>query len=405
LRADLQQAMHRDLTETLLRTEAASAMAIVVDVASGDVLAVGSQSPYAVSGFAPTQFRFTPGSILKPLVMAIALDAGVVRPDEMFRTFAPDGIVLRDGRAHRRIREAKGAPQEFEISATTALSRSVNAVMVQIGRRLDAQVFHRGLAGCGLGRLPEAGLGPESRGYLPSLEKGTWSPTYTQASVSFGHEVLVTLWQQAAALATVARGGGYRPLRMVREVRQGRRTWGIDPAPEVRVLSSKACSQTLAMMRTGALEGTGRRMVGSGALEELSWFGSKTGTTEKEAGVACSHLEAEHHLRHRQEGSDCSRACYASLRGKSAHRFSCYTSSMCLIGRLTPTSPQVLVLVVVDERGKGPRYGADVAGPAAVRLLRRALRLDSAVDQPVNAPERLTADAYELHEQPWGQVR
>ena len=405
LQVGLQQALHLELSETLQRTEAARVMGIVLDVESGDVLAVGSESSYPVSGFAPTQFRFTPGSIMKPLVMAIALDAGVVRHDEEFRTFAPDGIMLRDGRAQRRIREAQGAPQDYSISAAQALSRSVNAVMVQMGRRIEPQVFRRALVGCGLGRVPGAGLGPESAGFLPPLVKGSWSPTYTHASVSFGHETLVTLWQQAGALATIARGGGYRPLRMVREVRQGSKRWPIEPEAEVPVLSSKACQQTLAMMRMGAMSGTGARVVGGGALDEFAWFGSKTGTTEKEEGVPCSHLEAEHQLHHRQEGSSCSSSCFRTLRGKRSHRDSCYTSSMCLLGRLTQDGPMVLVLVVVDERGKGSRYGADAAGPAAVRLLRQAFSLDRERDQPRPAPEYLIVEDFDLYEQPWRQIR
>lgn len=405
LQVGLQQALHLELNETLQRTEAVRVMGIVLDVESGDVLAVGSESSYPVSGFAPIKFRFAPGSIMKPLVMAIALDAGVVRHDEMFRTFAPDGIMLLDGRAQRRIREARGAPQDYSISAAQALSHSVNAVMVQIGRRIEPQVFRRALVGLGLGRVPGAGLGPESAGFLPPLVKGSWSPTYTHASVSFGHEILVTLWQQAGALATIARGGGYRPLRMVREVRQGHERWPIEPEAEVRVLSSEACQQTLDMMRMGAMSGTGARVVGGGALEEFAWIGSKTGTTEKEEGVPCSHLEAEHQLHHRQEGTSCSSSCFRTLRGKRSHRDSCYTSSMCLLGRLTQDGPMVLVLVVVDERGKGSRYGADAAGPAAMRLLRHACSLDRERDQVRPAPEGLTPEDFDLFEQPWWQKK
>ena len=401
LDAILQQAAHRELTETLERTGAHSAEVIVFEVESGDVLAVGSKSRFAVSGFAPTGFCLTPGSIMKPLVMAAALHAGVVSPDELFRTFAPDGILLEDGRARRRISEAKGAPQEYEISATSALAHSVNAVMVQIGRRMDARFFRQILEGCGLGRAPGVGIGPESSGSLPPLVNGTWNPTYTQASVSFGHELSVTLWQQAAALGTLARGGGYRPLRLLKEVSQSGKVWPIELEPEERVLSREACDQTLDMLRVGAEEGTGRRVAGGDNLAELAWFGSKTGTTEKEEGVPCSHLEAEHQLHHREQGTACSSACFRTLRGKRAHPHSCYTSSMCLMGRLTPDGPMVMVLVVVDERREGPRYGADVAGPAAVHLLRLALGLDRVRGEVRPAPERLTADAYDLKEQPW----
>jgi cell division protein FtsI/penicillin-binding protein 2 len=386
LDADLQQHLDRELVEVLGRTRAAMAMAIVLNVETCDVLAVGSRSPYPVSGYAPTQYSFTPGSILKPLVMAIALGVGVVRPDEMFRTFAPVGISLQLGSGSRRIREAKGAPQEDEISATSALAHSVNAVMVQIGRRIEARVFRQTLAACGLGRAPGAGIGPESSGFLAPLVKGTWNSIYTHASVSFGHELSVTLWQQAGALATIARGGEYRPLRLLREVRQGRNVWPIELEPGARVLSSDACDQVLAMLEVGAKEGTGRRVAGGGALADLSWYGSKTGTTEKEDGVPCSHQEADHQLRHKEDGTACSSACFRSLRGKRAPGHSCYTSSMCLMGRLTPDGPMVMVLVVVDERREGQRYGADVAGPSAVRLLRLGLGLDPVREKVQQAP-------------------
>ena len=401
LDAVLQQALHNELNETLERTEAASVSIIVVEVETGDVLAVGSKSPYTVSGFAPTGLQITPGSILKPLVMVLALGLGVVQPGEMFRTFAPKGILLKEGRAQRRIREAKGAPQEYKISATSALAHSVNAVMVQIGQRIEARVFRQALARCGLGQAPGVGMGPESSGSLPPLVNGTWNRTYTHASVSFGHELSVTLWQQAAALSTLARGGGYRPLRLLKEVSQGGNVWPIELEPEERVFTPDACAQVLTMLEVGAKEGTGSRVAGGGALAELSWFGSKTGTTEKEEGVPCSHLEAEHQLHHKEQGTACSSACFRTLRGKRAHPHSCYTSSMCLMGRLTQDGPMILVLVVADERGKGPRYGADVAGPAAVHLLRLALGLDRVRGEVRQAPERLTADAYDLKEQPW----
>ena len=169
-------------------------------------------------------------------------------------------------------------------------------------------------------------------------------------------------------------------------MRQGRNVWPIELEPGARVLSSDACDQVLAMLEVGAKEGTGRRVAGGGALADLSWYGSKTGTTEKEDGVPCSHQEADHQLRHKEDGTACSSACFRSLRGKRAPGHSCYTSSMCLMGRLTPDGPMVMVLVVVDERREGQRYGADVAGPSAVRLLRLGLGLDPVREKVQQAP-------------------
>ena len=113
--------------------DAAGAMALVVEVASGEVLAIADHSGYALSGFMPAQYLFTPGSIMKPLVMAVAFDAGVVTPEERFRSNGMDGIRVA-GRP-RRVKEAKGAKPGLH-TAAYGLAHSQNAVLVQIGMRI-----------------------------------------------------------------------------------------------------------------------------------------------------------------------------------------------------------------------------------------------------------------------------
>ncbi len=374
LDAELQESLHGELQGLLEEFRAAVAEGIVVDVASGDVLAVDGVYAYDVAGFAPIRHVFTPGSTMKAVVMSIALDQGLVTPQERFETFAPDGIVLREGRHRRHIREALGAPKEATVSATEGLAYSVNAVLVQIGLRIPAPILRAKLSSLGYGQRPGVGLGPEAAGHLPPLNRdGTWSRLYAHASVSFGHELGVTLWQHAQALATIARGGIFRPLRLLRAVEQGERRYEILPVEGRRVLSEGACRSVRSMMAVGAREGTGARVASPELCPEFDYIGTKTGTTEKVPTEVSLHVEWPRQLELEAQGKPWSSAEHRALIGKRANlgiRNTCYTSSMCAIGRIGER--ELMTLIVVDEPRSRHKFGADVAGRAAVRMLRRA---------------------------------
>ena len=172
----------------------------------------------------------------------------------------------------------------------------------------------------------------------------------------------------AEALLTLLREGERTPLRFLRTARGS-------AAPE-QVLS--ACRvpphrRVHAPGRGGidpAFQGTVHHMHpdhplypendhwrGTGAELAKRWFlgrgverfGSKTGTTEKEAGVPCSHADARHWLRHEAEGSCCSSACRRELKAAGrGHECPCYTSSIFAFGE-DAQGRQVMTLVVVDE--------------------------------------------------------
>ncbi len=407
LDAELQHRLHAELLAVMDRFDPAVAMGICVEVDSGKVLAVDGMQAYEGSRYLPTQHVFTPGSTFKALIMAAALDRGVVWPEETFDTFAPKGYVVRHAKSWRLIREAEGAPHG-SITASTGLARSVNAVLVQIGMRLDSADLRGLLSGLGYGRRPEIGIGLEQGGYLPALRQGTWSRTQTHASVCFGHEVGVTLWQHAQGLATLARGGEFRPLRILDAVSQGS-DWRRFPEPSAqRVLSQSACDEVLAMMAEGARTGTGRRVANPEACPEFHYVGTKTGTTEKVHSEVCIHVELQHAMQHRKQGTSCSKACYAALRGQRDHkskRVTCYTSSMCALGQLEPGGPMIMALIVVDDPRSKEKFGGDVAGASAVRMLRLAHGLPAEAGQVL--PEGLPAmpqEAFNGVEYPWLQA-
>ena len=292
------------------------------------------------------------------VTMATAIEAGVVSPEDRFDTF--NGGFSTGG---HRIREALGAPVGV-ISASDAIVGSSNAVMAQIGMLVDDAVFHDSLDALGYGRRPGAGLGHERAGRLAPLG---WKLDWTHASISFGHEILVTFWQHTNALVTIVRGGEVLPLRLLSSVEQNGVRHGIAPAEPVRVFSERTCASVRRMMQLGAQVGTGRDHACEGIV-----MGTKTGTAEKVPDEVCLHVELQHQVEPHMCGRDCRRA----LKGRrDAHRRSCYTSSMVVFGRLEDEEREVLVFVVVDEPRGRAKFGADVAGDAAVEILSRALDL------------------------------
>ncbi len=343
----------------------ALAQGIVIDLASGDVLAVDARSPYAIEAFPPVYHAFTPGSTGKVAVMATALEHGVVRPDEPIdvgqRHFSLDGV--------RVIHEAESTATGV-LTAAETLAHSVNAGLVQIGLRVDAESLRAQLRRLHYGETPAVGLGGERGGWLPPLP---WRRNWTHASICFGHELSTTLWQHAAALAAVVRDGHWRPLRLIDSVEQGGERWTLPLAPAEPVFRRRTSRTVRAMMELGAREGTGRLVVGPELQLELG-VGTKTGTAQKVGRELCLHAELEHQAEHHLAETACSRACRHGLLGVRPGHANCYTSSMAAYGSLPEAREDELFVLVVGEEPRGSlHYGSQISGPAAVAVLREAL--------------------------------
>ncbi len=341
----------------------AVAMAIVVELATGDVLAVDARSAYHLGGFAPLFHEFTPGSTFKVNVMACALEHGVVRPGDEF------DVGQRSYRLGKRTIHEAESSKTGVLSVAECLAHSVNAGLAQIGVMVPDAFLREKFLALGYAAAPHSSLGGERAGYLPALP---WKRDWTHASISFGHELKVTLWQHAAGLAAILRGGERVPLRVLERVEQLGREHVTPREVGERVFSQRTCDQVRDMMRLGAQEGTGR-VVASRELAPGMDLGTKTGTAQKVPSELCVHVELAHNVEHHEAGTSCSRACRARLKGAAKPHGTCYTSSMCVWGAREGDSREVMVLVVVDEPRGEAKYGSRVAGPTALRILREAL--------------------------------
>ncbi len=373
--ARLQGFLREQLIAATKDNKAALSMGIVVDVATGDVLAADGLSEPALWEYLPTWHLFTPGSTFKVIVMATALDDGKVEYNEEFDTH--NGHYFIPG-SRREIKEARGAPTGV-IEAWEALAFSVNAVMVQIGMRVDDEHFAQKLELLGYSKRPNSGVGTERRGSIPGLP---WRASQSHASVCFGHEVLVSLWQHAAGLATVMRGGEYLPLRMIDGVEWNGELRPLPLAEPVPVFSREACDQVRMMMRRGAEIGTGRHI--NGAEEELGTpirLLSKTGTTEKKDTEPCLHLDLERNAQNLgKQRKDPAFVTFKQMMASQMlngppHERTCYTSSICLVGKVVGEERELMTLIVIEEPTGKNKFGSDVAGPTAIAVLKEALGL------------------------------
>ncbi len=393
----LQRQVGLALDDVMKEHRPAIAMAIVVELATGEVLAVDSRTAYEVSGFAPLFHEFTPGSTFKVPVMACALEQGAVTPETSF------DVGNRSFRlGSRTIHEAESS-KTGRLSASECLAYSVNAGLAQIGVRVPDDYMRGKFVELGYAQAPHSGLGGERDGYLPNTP---WSHDWTHASISFGHELKVTLWQHVAGLATVVRGGEYLPLRVLDGVEQSGERYQLARADARRVFSRETSEKVRDMMQLGAQAGTGAAVASPDKLPGLV-VGTKTGTAQKVPGEVCIHLELADQAAHSRNRSRCSEACRARLKSAARDHRVCYTSSMCIWGRVAGSEREIMTLVVVDEARGSQKYGSRVAGPTAVRILKEALS-KTRNGAPVEAEiERSFAPSHEKSMrglgQPWAE--
>lgn len=197
---------YRELKRALLEHSASSGSAVVLDVATGEVLAMAnlpSFNPNAVGSGAREAHRnravtdlIEPGSTMKPITVAAALEAGVVTPRTIVDT-RPGSYKL--GRYTIRDTHDYGV-----LDVTGVITKSSNIGSIKIAQRLPDQVFHDYIRRLGYGRSTGSGFPGEAAGVLPPPSE--WSGS-TKATISYGYGLSATPLQIAQAYAALGNGG------------------------------------------------------------------------------------------------------------------------------------------------------------------------------------------------------
>jgi len=266
------------LLDAVAASKARGAMAVVMETSSGEILALasvqrdGETGEIAVLNYnAPYVDSFEPGSVLKALTVAAAIEEQQIRADELF------SVPPQYDFADKTFREPfASAPR----SMTTAeiLAKSSNIGTIMIAERLGRDQLHRYLELFGFGSFTGVDGGPavpgETSGIL--LPVSEWHGT-AQATISFGQGVAVTAVQLAAGFNTIANDGIY----LSPSISAG--TVGTDGTFHAalggerrRVVSASTARDVRAMLELAVTNGTG----GNAAIDGYSVAG-KTGTAQK----------------------------------------------------------------------------------------------------------------------------
>lgn len=256
------------------------AAAVVVDVTTGDVLALASWptfDPNTREGDAARGLRnraitdtYEPGSTIKPLLLGTAWELGLGGPDRAL--LCPRTLKVPGRRKPIVDSHTVGHATELQ-----ALVESSNTGAYQVTARLSPEQLRHALAGFGLGRETGLGLPGESNGDLRQLAR--LPEPNTLGSIAQGYAVTVTPLQMALAYAALANGGTLMRPRLIEAiVGAGPEAGTFDPQPVARPLSRATTDDGLRRALTAVVNserGTAKR-----ARSDRYTIAGKTGTTK-----------------------------------------------------------------------------------------------------------------------------
>lgn len=352
----IQHAAQKALRDALQEFQAESGLAVVLDVDTAEVLAMAVEPPFNPNKAKATPAArrrnraitdvFEPGSTMKPLVVAAAIDGRFV--DKKAAVFCENGS-LRIGT--HTIRDGK--PYGW-MGLTAILQKSSNIGAAKIGQAMGRDALAAALRRYGFGERSGIELPGEVGGMLRAAS--TWSNVGV-ATISYGHGIAVNAVQLAAAYRVLAAGGMYRAPRIVRSVRyaDGREV-ALAPPAERRVLETETTRALRPMLEAVVTpEGTGLRAAVPGYR-----VAGKTGTAQKIDPV---------------DG------------GYSNDRFVSVFG-----GYLPADAPKVVIAVAIDEPKK-KHTGGEVAAPVFSRIGAAAMQVLGIVPSPALARELLEDEA------------
>ncbi|MDF1831305.1 MAG: penicillin-binding transpeptidase domain-containing protein [Porticoccaceae bacterium] len=345
----LQYIAYRELKAAMKQFRAKSGSVVVLDVETGEVLAMVNQPSFNPNDRSRLKAGSTrnraltdllePGSIMKPLTMVAALESGQFDATTMIDT-SPG--YLRIGRKTFLDHRNYG-----KLDMGGILAKSSQVGTTKIAMKLDPAHIRGVFDRVGLGHSPGTGFPGESAGLLPS--KRRWRDVET-ATLAFGYGMAATPLQLANAYAVLANNGIKKQVSLLKISAAE----GVHPGPEQQVIDKNIVISVRQMMKAVIeKEGTGTRA----AINTYDVAG-KTGTSHK---VGAGGYQKDR---------------YVGL----------------FAGIAPAEKPRLVTVVVIDDPRGEDYYGGLVAAPVFSKVTAEALRLMNV--QPLKVPEpKLVKDA------------
>ncbi len=324
----LQFFAHQELKSAVLRHGARAASLVMLDVATGQVLAMANQPSYNPNnpvdrGGSGARNRavtdtFEPGSTVKPLSVLAALESGRYTPDTVLDTSPGYTSVGR-----KLIED----PRNYgALTLTQVLAKSSQVGVTKVAMDLPQHAIFDVMSRAGLGSAPGTGLPGETLGVFTPVDL---NKRIGRATMAFGYGLTVTPMQLAQTYLTLAAGGVRRPVTVF---------LGGHQLPDERVFEERHVREVWRMMEQVVTpQGTARAARVAGYR-----VAGKTGTARKVG--ANGEYDDDLHV-----------ALFA--------------------GFAPAVNPRIVVVVVVDEPRGALRGGGSVAAPVFSRVVARALRL------------------------------
>lgn len=347
------------LEKAIQTHEAESGGAVVIDVTNGEILAMVSMPTYDPNDRSSRKGSalrnrvitdtFEPGSIMKPLVASLALDAGVITEKTKFPT--GNGVWFYQGARITDVSHRNGT-----LDVAGILRRSSNIGMAMISERLRAEQMWAVFNALGFGKAPNIGFPGAATGRVRPWK--TWR-LIEKATMAYGYGVSVSLLQIAQAYTALARDGDMISLSLVKN--HNRPT-------SIQVYSPHIAQDVRAMLEDAA------GAEGSKVQAKVNGYriGGKSGTA---------------------------RGLVNGQYSKNAYRGS-------FVGIAPISKPRLVVAVTLNKPQKAGYYGSVVSGPVVAEIIEQTLKyLAVPPDAPLQEDKRPALEASNKQASTKGQTQ
>jgi cell division protein FtsI (penicillin-binding protein 3) len=334
----IQYIAYANLKAAVEKSKAKAGAAMVIDVRTGEVLALvnyPTYNPNDRSHLTGEQLRnriltdvFEPGSIMKPFTVSLALDLHRVTPNTLVDTgnghFTLDGATITDDSGFG------------VLTVGGVIQKSSNIGATKIAMTLKPEEMWDMYTSIGLGQPPKVGFPGAAAGRLRPWK--SWR-RIEQATMSYGYGLSASLFQLARAYTAIAHDGRLLPVSIFR----------VDPTQPVtgpQIFSPTTAREVRAMLESVvSAQGTSPEAAVPGYR-----VGGKSGTAYKHAGRGYDHSK--------------------------------YRASF--VGMAPMPNPRIVVAVSIDEPTSGSHFGGYVSGPVFASIVGDTLRtLNVPPDMPV----------------------
>ena len=321
---------YQKLRDAVLLHKANAGSVVVLDVITGEVLALAnypSYSPMKRQNLTGAQLRnraltdtFEPGSVMKPFTVGLGLETGRVTPQTLIDTgpgrYTLTGATISDSHANG------------VLTVEGVIQKSSNIGTTKIAMQMQPREMWELFSNAGFGQKPQISFPGAVSGRLRPYK--TWRPI-EQATMSYGYGLSASLFQMARSYTVFSNDGKLIPATMLKSA---------EPAVGVQVLSARTAGQIRKMLQMAAGPG------GTGQKAQTIGYsvGGKSGTAYKQVGKG-----------------------YGTAHDRKYRGW--------FVGMAPIEKPRIIIAVMIDEPSAGQYFGGAVAAPVFSEVAQQTLRM------------------------------